>query len=202
MSDYIDSFLYNLIALFTSISSLISTNPSEWDAQTLLPPLITFLTAYLALISLYRTTSWMIRTSLWFIKWGTIISIIIASLGWLLGTANSIGFPGAPWIVSSLNRYLIRQQNTAAPSRASSRRRRVNPKPKPWDSFERHRKWRQKEQENGDALKVIDDIIGATGQALKQSRWWEVLKGVVDGTDVEQVRVKVASAKGKSSRSR
>src|SRR6267154_831419 len=71
---FLISLLSHSLALFTAlvslISSLVSSKPWEWDAQTIIPPLITFLAAYLALVSLYRTTSWMVRTSFWFIKWG------------------------------------------------------------------------------------------------------------------------------------
>jgi hypothetical protein len=37
---------------------LTSSHPSTWDATKILPPLITLLGAYLAILSFYRTTGW------------------------------------------------------------------------------------------------------------------------------------------------
>src|SRR6202021_3409610 len=89
-----------IATLFAFIVPLLSTKPWEWDAQTLLPPVIRLLTAYLAIVSLYRTTAWMIRTSLWFVKWGGIVILLIAGIGWAVGTANSVGITGAGDIAS------------------------------------------------------------------------------------------------------
>jgi hypothetical protein len=44
---------------------LISSHPLSWDPAKILPPLITLLGAYLALLSFYRTTSWSAFSLLW-----------------------------------------------------------------------------------------------------------------------------------------
>lgn len=208
--------LYSVLVSFLSHSiALVSTKPWEWDLQSILPPLIGLLSAYLALVSLYRTTTWMIRTSWWFIKWGTTIAVLIAVVGWIVGTVNSIGFPQSGNTASTFGGVLLDAINSIGGSRDRSSSRsqsfrsrtkataRIVHKPKPWESFERHRAWQQ-QQENGDALKVVEDIVGAAGQALKDSSWWEA---VVDGdsdahADSLGRRTKMTSAKGKSSRPR
>src|SRR5882762_10277449 len=93
------SFLLTLLAhslaLFTSLISLgytlLSSRPWEWDAQTVIPPLITFLAAYLALVSLYRTTSWMFHIGVWVMKWGTIVGALVAGAGWVAAQAGGMG---------------------------------------------------------------------------------------------------------------
>ncbi|KAF8972922.1 hypothetical protein BDZ97DRAFT_1613171, partial [Flammula alnicola] len=74
-------------------ASLLSNAPGDWNAQTLLPPIITILAAYLALSSLYRTTSWLLRLIFWFMKWGTLLGIFIGGVGYLMGNAggNAVG---------------------------------------------------------------------------------------------------------------
>ncbi|KIN96186.1 hypothetical protein M404DRAFT_67400, partial [Pisolithus tinctorius Marx 270] len=82
------SFLSHIITLLTAlislIQSLIAAKPWEWDPQTIIPPLISILAAYLALHSLYRTTGWIFRTVLWFVKWGTILAAVSAGMGWYM----------------------------------------------------------------------------------------------------------------------
>src|SRR5882762_7233008 len=105
------TFLAHSLALFTSLISLgytlLSSRPWEWDAQTVIPPLITFLAAYLALVSLYRTTSWMFQTGMWVMKWGTILGALIAGAGWVAvqtgaGGAGGIGQAGGGGMMSFL----------------------------------------------------------------------------------------------------
>ncbi|EEB98901.1 hypothetical protein MPER_01509 [Moniliophthora perniciosa FA553] len=101
---FIITFASHSLALISALSSLFSTllrtNPSQWDAQTILPPLIAFLTAYLALVSVYRTTTWMVRTSFWFIKWGTILAVLFGGMGWIMGSGGNA--VGGPVVTSSL----------------------------------------------------------------------------------------------------
>ncbi|TFK44553.1 hypothetical protein BDQ12DRAFT_673200 [Crucibulum laeve] len=203
------SFLINLVshcmtlfaALFNLFTSLISTNPLQWDAQTVLPPLISVLAAYLALASLYRTTSWMIRTSVWFIKWGTIIGALTAGAGWYMGSTQGNGV-GGYGIVSSIGGLLLdmingKGQNAAGGSRANSQSRiprsrssrsktTSQKKPKPWDTFESHRQWQYQEraQGNGDATdiqKIINDIVETATNLFGETSWWGSAKSVFDG---------------------
>lgn len=205
---FVTTFLTQFIALtsglFSLFSSLISSKPWQWDAQSIIPPLMSFLAAYLAILSLYRTTSWMVRSSLWFVKWGSIIGALCAGAGWYAGNggggANGIG--GVGRVVSSfLMDALNGQGQNAAGGQRSTRkartRSRTNKKPKAWDSFEEHEEWRYQEEKDaegsdtGDAQKIIGDIIGAAGRVIQDGSWWDTAKGFVDsvsstGGDEEQ----------------
>jgi hypothetical protein len=202
------SFLLSLLAhslalttaLFSLLTSLITTSPLEWDAQTVLPPLISILAAYLAILSLYRTTSWMIRASMWFVKWGAIFGALIGGAGWYMGNRNGVGGYGVVAGVVGLVLDVIngQGQNAVGGSRArprpqsSHKRARASGgnKPKPWESFERHRQWQYRENEvgggNEDVQKVIGSIIGAAGGFVKDSRWWEAAKNIVAGEQEER----------------
>lgn len=188
-------------ALFTLVSSLISTNPLSWDAQTILPPLITVLAAYLALVSFYRTTSWMLRTSIFFIKWGTIIGALMAGAGYFMGNAAGGGGNG---VVSGLGGFVLdmingQGQNAAGGSRRSQRSTRSfdKKKPKAWESFERHREWQYQENDAGaDAHTIISEIASAAGKFVRESGWWSVAKTIVEGGMGEQVEAESAKGKG------
>ena len=210
------SFLSHTLALITAfaaiILSLLSTKPWEWDAQTVLPPLISLLAAYLALISLYRTTAWMIRTSLWFVKWGTIICVLIAGTGWLVGAAGGLETLGANGFMSSFTGILLDMmngegRNAAGSSHGKSQSRtrtkpRTGARPKPWESFERQREWQnQQQQEAGDTdvKKLISDLAGSAGRVMTKSAWWEAAKSMVDSVrEQDGPDVKKEMRKGKT----
>ncbi|KAH9948986.1 hypothetical protein B0H21DRAFT_197783 [Amylocystis lapponica] len=203
--------LSHSIALLTSLFTLGGTffSSSSWDAQTIIPPLITLLAAYLALVSFYRTTGWMIRTTFWFVKWGTILSTLVAGVGWMLGNAHANGenglgglFAGAG-LVPVIGGFLLDMLNgqgqnaaggqrsgSSSRSRASRSRPKTTPRPKAWESWDKHRDWQYKEdaQRQGDGgglgaevQKIIRDMMGTTGQAISEGRWWEAAKGAMDG---------------------
>ncbi|KAI6157849.1 hypothetical protein BKA82DRAFT_4062446 [Pisolithus tinctorius] len=164
------SFLSHIITLLTAlislIQSLIAAKPWEWDPQTIIPPLISILAAYLALHSLYRTTGWIFRTVLWFVKWGTILAAVSAGMGWYMANQNP-----SDTFVSNLGK--------AFTGTAPQTNERVQPKP--WDSFQKHRTWQYQEQggrEAGapDAQKIMADIAAAAGRTLMEGNWWDAAK--------------------------
>ncbi|KAJ7497105.1 hypothetical protein FB451DRAFT_1120299 [Mycena latifolia] len=195
---FLITLLSHLLALCTAFYalflSLLSTHPLQWDAQTVLPPLIALLTSYLAIVSLYRTTSWMFRTSLWFMKWGTIVGGLVAVSSWLLLQQNGNALAGRGVVagIGSLVLNLLNGngRNAAGRTRTQSgkqtkKSRTRQKRPKPWDSFDRHREWQF--QENGEGANdggvqdVLGNILDVAGQAVKESGWWEVAKGVFKG---------------------
>ncbi|TFK54513.1 hypothetical protein OE88DRAFT_1655219 [Heliocybe sulcata] len=175
-------------ALFSLIYALVSSSPSEWDAQKILPPIMTLLAAYLALSSLYRTTSWMVRSSLWMVKWGVVLGAFFAGAGWVMGN----GAAGQGGITSTIGGILLDLINGQGQDAAGGARRQTRsqsrqraPRPKPWESFDRHREWQyqenQDDEEGGsDVQKVVQDILGAAGTVLKEGAWWETLKGMME----------------------
>ncbi|CCM05693.1 uncharacterized protein FIBRA_07924 [Fibroporia radiculosa] len=184
---------------FSLVKGIVSSPPSSWDAQTILPPLITFLAAYLALVSLYRTTSWMIRTGIWVVKWGFILSVLAASAGWMLGSAqanggNDIGglvTGGVLPAVGGMLLDMLNGQNTAGGPRPGSRSSRAKtqrekaPRPKAWETWDKHREWEYSENAQAEADgrsaegNVLGDIMGAIGRTVVEGGWWETAKGVV-----------------------
>ncbi|KAK0476605.1 hypothetical protein IW261DRAFT_1421358 [Armillaria novae-zelandiae] len=147
-------------AFYTLVGGLASTNPLQWDAQTVLPPLIAVFSAYFALLSLYRTTSWMLRTSFWFIKWGTIVAALIAASGWVLGSQQL-----------QANRNMLNHRNVGQ----SKRKSRTPPqRPRVWETFDHHRAWQERQnrpesRSDFNAKEVIGTI----------TRWWASAKDAV-----------------------
>lgn len=179
-----------LYALLNLLAPLLSTSPSEWDLPTVLPPILTLLTAYLALTSIYRTTSWMIRTSFWFLKWGIILGTLVAAASWYIGATQSQTGVSSSGLVSHLASFALDRLNgqnrNAVGGERMSRRGGSPPlqntvkKPKPWDSFDRHREWQynadqQEPSESSDVDILMENLYGVAAQMLRGS-WWSDLK--------------------------
>ncbi|KAJ7782880.1 hypothetical protein B0H16DRAFT_1671091 [Mycena metata] len=200
---FIITLLSHLLALCTALYalllSLLSTYPLQWDAQTVLPPLIALLTSYLAIVSLYRTTSWMFRMSLWFMKWGTIVGALVAASSWLLLQQDGNALAGGG-IVAGIGSLILNMlngdgRNAAGGPRTRNRSGRQTKKPttkarakkpKPWDSFERHREWQFQDNEgvNGaDGQDALGNLMNAASQAVRASGWWEAAKGAIMGQE-------------------
>lgn len=204
-----------ITSLFTLVTLLISSTPSTWDAQTILPPLITLLMAYLALISFYRTTGWILRTGFWFAKWGSIFALLTAGAGYFMGNAHANGgqnglFDGRG-LIPTIGGFVLdlingQGQNAAGGNRqrrpyshsnsqstysTSSRARKSKPqeRPKAWESWDRHHEWQYQENpgpDGADVQNVIGDILGAAGSVIRESGWWEAAKEFVDGLGKER----------------
>ena len=149
-------------------NSFFSQNPTDW-MQAFLPAIITILAVYLALASLYRTTSWVLRTSFWFIKWGTIISILLAGASYYMGNDVAVEDRG---IIPDIGRYMINMANGGQGSedreKFKSRQRRKQ-KPKVWESFERLYEWQYQEVNNAqvESENLISMIAGAADTVVK-----------------------------------
>ncbi|KIK98647.1 hypothetical protein PAXRUDRAFT_31028 [Paxillus rubicundulus Ve08.2h10] len=190
---FLSSFFSHSLALFTAfislVSSLIASKPWEWDAQTILPPLISFLAAYLALVSLYRTTSWMFRTTFWFIKWGTIFGVLAAGAGWYMGNQGASG--GETGLASTLGTIVLNMlngdQGAAGARRPPSSRDQEN-RPKPWESFEkpRQRPYQEGNREGeNEAQQIMSDIMVAANRLLVGGGWWDTARSIFDGGNQE-----------------
>lgn len=185
--NFLSHCLAVLSALMNLFASLMSKNPLEWDAQTVLPPLVTFLVAYLALLSLYRTTTWMIRTSFWFIKWGMILGGLVAGISWYIGvTQTQVGGLMNTGVISYFgNKFLdvINGQNRNAAGSDRSQRTTAR-RPKPWDSFDNHQEWQYRDDgaEGGETSNLetwLNNIIGSAGQMMKDDWWRTGLKDMM-----------------------
>lgn len=191
-------------SLLTLVRTLLSNSPLQLDAQQILPPLITLLAAYLALVSFYRTAGWMVRTAFAFVKWGFILSTLGAAAGYFIananagGAGNGLGMFG-DGLLPTLGGMLLGMFNPEQQNRAASNGRRGRTgaaagrtrsktqgkdRPKAWESWDKHKDWQYTEQAyhqadggNGaNVQEIIGDILGSAGRVVRESGWWEAAK--------------------------
>jgi len=136
----------------------------------------------------------MFRTSLWFIKWGTLLGGIVAAASWLFFQQDGNALAGRG-LVAGLGSLMLNMMNGNGRNAAGRPRTRSQTsksktrlkKPKPWDSFEHHRQWQYQENgggaDGGDARDILAGIMDAASKAVKESGWWEVAKGLMKGED-------------------
>lgn len=172
-----------LSALFQLSNSLLTNAPEDWNAQNILPPIITILAAYLAISSFYRTTSWLLRISFWFMKWGALFGIFIGGVGYLLGNANGNGLENQGGILGLgglFGTLLEDPRQRKSYQAASSRNKKPNAKrPKAWESFDHHNNRQHQEDANNQGNKHVEEIISQivdTAGGLVGGAWWEALK--------------------------
>lgn len=176
------TLLSHLFATATAVSRLWNSlfsetrNPTDW-IQAFLPAIISILAVYLALASLYRTTSWVLRTSFWFIKWGTIISILLAGASYYMRNDVAVENRG---IIPDIARYMINMANGGQGSedwrKVRSRQKRKQ-KPKVWESFERLYEWQYQEVNNAraESENLMSKIADAANAVVKN--FWEHSEG-------------------------
>ena len=188
------TLLSHCLALFTSLLSLcytlLSSKPWEWDAQTVIPPLITFLAAYLALVSLYRTTSWMFQTGVWLAKWGTIVGALVAAAGWVAGQGGGggVGQAGGGGMMSFLSGLILNAINGQGQNAAGGPRSRSRTRPSAWEPFQRHQHNTNTNQNNNnnnnertDGDGVVQDLIRGIIRAAERGGWLDAARNAMDG---------------------
>jgi hypothetical protein len=173
------AFLSALIGLG---SALISSNPSDWNAQKIIPPLITLLAAYLALSSAVRTATWFVRTTAWLVKWGILTAAVSAALAWVLG-ANGGGGIVPTLIAMVLDKTDGQGRDTAASGTRGSRQR-SKTWPQSWDSFDQHWEWQFEEQQwnTADAASPAAHVQQFVADALDRARdgsWLSIARGAL-----------------------
>jgi hypothetical protein len=174
------AFISALLGLGTA---LISSKPSDWDAQKIIPPLITLLAAYLALASAVRTATWFVRTTAWLVKWGVIAAAVSAVLAWSLG-AGSGGGVIVPSLVAMVSDMLSGRWKDAFAGGSRSNYQRSSPRPHAWDSFEQHWEWQfEEEQWNAanpasPAAHVQQFVADALNRA-KDRNWLSIARGAL-----------------------
>ncbi|EJF58249.1 hypothetical protein DICSQDRAFT_110601 [Dichomitus squalens LYAD-421 SS1] len=193
LSTVLPAPIYSIVeALITHTLTLLSAllnfalalaTAQNWDAQKILPPLITLLAAYLALVSFYRTTGWMIRTAFWFVKWGGILVALSAGAGYFLANA---GIDGGNNGVGAFNGNLLSffgnallglfdnedsQSGRTRPARSSrsrtgpntrsqTKKHKEKERPKAWESWDKQRDWRHTAEAAGrdDAARMNEGV--------------------------------------------
>ncbi|KAF8473016.1 hypothetical protein DFH94DRAFT_636425 [Russula ochroleuca] len=180
------------LAFFSALlglgTALITSNPSDWDAQKIIPPLITLLAAYLALSSAVRTATWFVRTTAWLIKWGIIAAAVSTALAWGAGSGGGAIVPGLIGMVSDMLKG--RWQDAAAGASRSSYQR-SKPRPRAWDSFEQHREWQfEEDQRNAansasPAAHVQQFVTGALNRA-RDGSWLSIARGALQSSFADE----------------
>ena len=209
LPEYIYDVLFTALSytllLVSGIFSLLATLPSwkpwEWDAQKVLPPLISILAAYYTIVSLYRTTGWMLRLGFRIAKWGIILAILASGFGWLAGS----GFAQES-ITNAFQGNQKARNDVHGRTSGQSRSRR----PRPWDSFDIHRQWRYDEHEtqrtreaNDDAFstpqRAVQYILGIAGRVMTgtDENTWKFLNKIV-GSSVDEQDTSSSSKSGKT----
>jgi hypothetical protein len=174
------AFFNALLGLGTA---LISSKPSDWDAQRILPPLITLLAAYLALASAVRTARWFVRTAAWLVKWGIIAAAVSAVVAWSLGTASGGGVI-VPSLVAMVSDMLNGRWRDAAAGGSRSSYQRSRPRPQAWDSFEQHWEWQfEEEQWNAanpaSSAAQVQQFVADALNVAKNGNWLSTARGAL-----------------------
>jgi len=178
-----------IFALLKLCSSLLTNAPEDWNVQMILPPIITIFAAYLAISSFYRTTSWLLRISFWFMKWGAMFGVFMGGVGYLLGNAggDALGNQGViPGLGGLLGSLLEDPRRTKGTRPTNGRNKKSNAKrPKAWESFDRQKDWQYQEGRDGKgnehAQEIISQIVDAAGNMFGGA-WWGALKSVIGET--------------------
>ena len=193
------SHAHTAASAFISLStSLIVENPSEWRVEAILPPIITILAAYLALASLYRTASWAIRLSLFFLKWGTLIGVAMAIAGYLAGKGKDVVANQSSEAVVNIFSGMFNGGTSSKHNRQSKPRRKD--RSKPWHPF---KEWQYQEQPkvpetNPSAQQLMNSIVRAAEGALGGTWWGAAINSQRDGFAGSTVETQDRGKNGKT----
>jgi len=102
--DIIFTLLDYLLILFTSLNSGFAyflrsagADPSNGQdgyneaIQALLPPILSVIAIYFAMLSVYHTAASFVRTTVWLVKWGIILGVIAVGTGFFAGRGAGDG---------------------------------------------------------------------------------------------------------------
>lgn len=186
------SHLLALVSALLSLGQMLWANsPTTWDAQSVLPPVIVLLTSYLALMGVWRTTSWMFRSTFFLLKWGSILSFTAALAGWALANAagngnggeNGLGalggmLGGAGGLLATFlagqgggNQGSSRRSGKSE-SGGGGKKKSTQERPKAWESFEAHHDWQYDEEQANQQSPDIEQYVQAAMKAAKDYGLW------------------------------
>ena len=187
VSNALLTLLAHGMAFFSALiglgSALISSRPSDWDAQKIIPPLITLLAAYLALTSAVRTATWFARMAAWLVKWGFIMAVLSATVAWVIGAGNG-GGGIVPNLIAMIWDKTGSQGQDAAAGNSRGTRQRSRSRPQAWDSFDEHWEWQFEEQQwnAADPASPAAHVQHFVADALDRARdgsWLSIARGAL-----------------------
>ncbi|KAF6760049.1 hypothetical protein DFP72DRAFT_1166325 [Ephemerocybe angulata] len=178
------------------LGSLLSKRPQDWNMENILPPIITLIAAYLALMSFYRTATWMVKLIVFFIKWGSLIGMLSVGAGWLAALNgdgnNNLGDVVASWMngrsgTKSRPRYNSRTAGLTNNHRTRGRK------------SEASHDWQYQEGSQGkssEAQNIMQNIVDTANQVLDGNGWWNMAK-IMSGAQ-QPAEAKEKNAKGRT----
>jgi len=147
--------------------------------QALLPPVLSVIAIYFAVLSAYHTAASFVRTTVWLVKWGIILGVIAAGTGFFAGRGAGDGIALqdlnlnnlvrlASQLVPGPNAYIERTERRRA-ARAvgnrDARLRRGEQRPSVFDSFAEHNAWKENQQLTEDTQEYVKQVF-ETGQKV------------------------------------
>ena len=160
-----------------------SGDPSNHNdaIQALLPPILSVIAIYFAVLSAYHTAASFVRTTVWLVKWGIILGVIAAGTGFFAGRGVGDGIALQDLNLNNLvrlasqllpdpNANLERTQRRRAARAAGSkdaRLRRGEQRPSVFDSFAEHNAWRENQQLTEDTQEYVKQVFEAGQKVIK-----------------------------------
>ncbi|KAI0801843.1 hypothetical protein BC629DRAFT_1438442 [Irpex lacteus] len=151
------------------------------DATEVIPPLLTLVAAYLALLSFYRTSKWMISMAIYLVKWGFILITLGTAAGWYLSSISGGGAEDGiarQWGVTQAVGGLVNQFLDGQAQKSSINSKSQVKRPVMYELRNTQQGWQDSETQShsgGDALAdarhVVSQILAGGGD------WWKTLLG-------------------------
>jgi len=170
--------------------------------QALLPPILSVIAIYFAVLSAYHTAASFVRTTVWLVKWGIILGVIAIGTGFFAGRGAGDGIALQDLNLNNLvrlasqllpdpNANLERAEHRRAARVAGNRDarlRRGEQRPSVFDSFAKHNAWRENQQLTEDTQEYVKQVFETGQKVIKDgSGFMDVLfGGRTQGSDNEE----------------
>jgi hypothetical protein len=149
--------------------------------QALLPPVLSVIAIYFAILSAYHTAASFVRTTVWLVKWGVILGVIAAGTGFFAGRGAGDGIALqdlnlnnvvrlASQLLPDPNANLERAQRRRAARAAGNRDARLRrgaERPSVFDSFAEHNAWKENQQLTEDTQEYVKQVFQASQKVVK-----------------------------------
>ena len=149
--------------------------------QALLPPVLSVIAIYFAVLSAYHTAASFVRTTVWLVKWGIILGVIAAGTGFFAGRGAGDGIAlqdlnlnnvvrFASQLLPDPNANIERAERRRAARAAGNRDARLRPgghRPSVFDSFAEHDAWKENQQLTEDTQEYVKQVFEAGQKVVK-----------------------------------
>lgn len=150
-------------------------------SQQILPPILSIIAIYFGILSLYRTTTSVIRTSFALVKWASIIAALAMAAGWFIGRGPlDVGMllRVANELTNGQDRVNTRTGGATRPAtprsyggRTQTRRGRRNSdaeRPGIFDSFLKHQQWREGQAQTEQVQEYVEQVVKKSQKIVKE----------------------------------